>query len=312
MTIEDNSEPYSVPMPDGSHVYAVRQKAPAHRPVMTLRGRTDGKIEILVDGRPLSDVGLLVQNLRVECDAAGGTTVRLECPFERVELDLSGPGTVFRRQTDGDQMRRVADAVARESCRDYRAETTQKLLDQFVEAEQRAGRASGHVSGSSVSNIVRAELERSKAVAERAAGVVKEFRQQQFYAPNLGEPHTVAETPDRSEVVAHISRQWFGTPDPRTVHSCNATDREISAPVIADTPVTIYPGVQEPLPPAAGTDPWRCTMPSRYPITDDAGNQVGWSDGSPFDAEGLAKALRDATPADDDGFEGPRIIEGSP
>lgn len=274
MTIEDNSEPYSVPMPDGSHVYAVRQKAPAHRPVMTLRGRTDGKIEILVDGRPLSDAGLLVQNLKVEVDAAGGTTVRLQCPFERVELDLSGPGTVFRRQTDGDQMRRVAAAIQAESA--------------------------GYVSRNSVSDLVRTELERSKAVAERAAEVVKDFRQQQFYAPNLGEPHAVVAGGYEMESTEFVSTATLTAPGTSPAPSLNFGQvRYVTAPDV-------------PTPPADITRLWRCTMPTRYPLTDDAGNQVGWSDGSPFDAEGLARALRDAAPADEDGFEGPRVVEGSP
>lgn len=275
MTIEDNSEHYVVPLPGGGIGYAVRQKAPAQKPVLTLRGRTDGRIEILVDGRPLSDAGLLVQNLRVEVDAASGdTTVRLECPFERVELDLSGPGTVFRRQTDGDQMRRVAAAIQAESA--------------------------GCVSRNSVSDLVYTELERSKAVAERAAEVVKDFRQQQFYAPNLGEPHAVAVGGYEMESTEFVSAETLIVPGVSPAPSLNFGQvHRVTAPNV-------------PAPPAGGADPWRCTMPTRYPLTDDAGNQVGWSDGSPFDAEGLAKALRDAAPADDDGFEGPRIVEGSP
>lgn len=317
MTIEDNSEPYSLPLPGGGIGYAVRQTAPAQKPVMTLRGRTDGQIEILVDGRPLSDAGLFVQNLKVEVDAAGGTTVRLQCPFERVELDLSGPGTVFRRQTDGDQMRRVAAAIQAESAgyasRAYVSDVVPTELERSkavaaqivgLPAEDRSTlirecEAAGLPVKSVLAAAVVQTLDRSKAVAERAGGVVKDFQRQQFYAPNLGEPHMVVAGGYAMESTEFVSPETLIVPGVSPAPSVNFGQvRHVTAPNVP--------------PPPDGTDPWRCTMPSRYPVMDDAGSQVGWSDGSPFDADGLARALRDAAPADDDGFEGPRIVEGSP
>lgn len=263
--------------------------------------------EVLVDGRVFLSVGPPV-------DPAGSPLVSWSDGVIRLSMTgpLVSPAPVL---TAGDQLRRAADAEFKSVTPNFDAfraelatagvDVTKCLTDQVDEVTSRAALLNGWLTqvGVTVTDGVdpvksvrhavdfqeevrrrtedrRLEAEyQAKLQVECDAYVRNRVVESKFYDKVLGEPYS---TP-------HASTVSFGG------YELTPTEYESIDTLVVGRPVqptaVVGSGLFQRADPgdptaievaAADLDGWKCVMPAKYPLFDDAGMQVGWSDGTAY------------------------------